>query len=198
LGAAAEVLGVLHLGGEEKLFAVDGQHRLAGMKRFLDEQSKVPRKAGQSSAIDDLVSILVVAHRVDRKVRTRRLFTTLNKTAVPVSKMERIALDENDVMAITARKLVEEHDWFRTPRIAMHHTNNLGREEGVALTTIGNLYDVLRMLFVSLGDAKKKELEFIRPSDEKLEPLLNFEWVFCGADRVKGGPRGMRPGAAHP
>jgi hypothetical protein len=29
-------------------------------------------------------------------------------------------------------------------------------------------------------------------------PLLNFEWVFCGADRVKGGPRGMRPGAAHP
>ncbi len=31
-----------------------------------------------------------------------------------------------------------------------------------------------------------------------LPPLLNFEWVFCGADRVKGGPRGMRPGAAHP
>jgi hypothetical protein len=30
------------------------------------------------------------------------------------------------------------------------------------------------------------------------KPLLNFEWVFCGADRVKGGPRGMRPGAAHP
>lgn len=29
-------------------------------------------------------------------------------------------------------------------------------------------------------------------------PLLNFEWVFCGAERVKGGPRGMRPGAAHP
>ena len=66
LGAAADVLGVLQLGGEEKLFAVDGQHRLAGMKRFLEVSAAAPKKQGQSTAVDDLVSILVVAHRVDR------------------------------------------------------------------------------------------------------------------------------------
>lgn len=169
LGAAADVLGVLQLGGEEKLFAVDGQHRLAGMKRFLDAYAAAPKKQGQTTAVDDLVSILVVAHRVDHKIRTRRLFTTLNKTAVPVSKMERIALDENDVMAITVRRLVEDHEWFQSPRIAMHHTNNLGHDESVALTTIGNLYDILRALFLAKSGAKKKELEFIRPSDAALD-----------------------------
>jgi DNA sulfur modification protein DndB len=169
LGPAADVLGVLQLGGGEKLFAVDGQHRLAGMKRFLEESAAAPKKLGQSTAADDLVSILVVAHRVDRKIRTRRLFTTLNKTAVPVSKMERIALDENDVMAITVRRLVEDHAWFQSPRIAMQHTNNLGRDENVALTTIGNLYDVLRVLFLATSGAKKKELEFVRPSDASLD-----------------------------
>ena len=167
LGDAAEALGVLQLGGQEKLFAVDGQHRLAGMKRFMGSS---PKRGGKANADEDLVSVLVVAHRVDRKERTRRLFTTLNKTAVPVSKMERIALDENDVMAIVVRRLVEEHDWFRSPRVAMHHTNNLGRDEDVALTTIGNLYDVLRALFLATSkDKSKKDLEFVRPSDNELD-----------------------------
>jgi DNA sulfur modification protein DndB len=162
--SAEGILGALRLSGNEILFAVDGQHRLAGMKRLAQEGSQ--RKP--VPALSDLVSALFIAHRTDKPERTRRLFTTLNKTAVPVSKMERIALDENDVMAIIARRLVETHPMFKSPRIAMHHTNNLGRDEAIALTTIGNLYDVLRQLFLAAKGAKKKELEFNRPSDEKL------------------------------
>ena len=167
LGVAAESLGVLHLGGAEKLFAVDGQHRLAGMKRFMEAPTKAAAGASPT-ALSDLVSVLFVAHRSEKLERTRRLFTTLNKTAVPVSKMERIALDENDVMAIVVRRMVEEHPWFRSPRIAMHHTNNLGSDKGIALTTIGNLYDVLRAVFLDSSGAKKKELEYNRPSDAEL------------------------------
>ncbi|MDR2875712.1 MAG: DGQHR domain-containing protein [Methylobacillus sp.] len=157
-------LGVLRLSGEEKLFAVDGQHRLAGMKRYMEE----PTKAADS-AVHDLVSVLVVAHRVDKRERTRRLFTTLNKTAVPVSKMERIALDENDVMAIVVRRMVEENEWFQSPRVAMQHTNNLKQGEEEALTTIGNLYDILRLIFLSSGEAHRKELEYNRLPDNKLD-----------------------------
>lgn len=167
LGSSAESLGVLQLSGAEKLFAVDGQHRLAGMKRLMEAPPKEAAGAAPTAVLD-LVSVLFVAHRIDRKERTRRLFTTLNKTAIPVSKMERIALDENDVMAIVVRRMVEEHPWFRSPRIAMHHTNNLGRDDGVALTTIGNLYDVLRVLFLQLSGAKKKDLEYNRPPDSEL------------------------------
>lgn len=168
LGDAAHSLGVLQMNGEEKLFAVDGQHRLAGMKRLVEMSEKKGAAKKPLSAISDLVSVLFIAHRTDRLERTRRLFTTLNKTAVPVSKMERIALDENDVMAIVVRRLVEEHTSFKTPRIGMSHTNNLGRDS-VALTTIGNLYDVLKLLFLAETGAKKKELEFNRPTDTELD-----------------------------
>lgn len=168
LGHAAESLGILELSGSEELFAVDGQHRLAGMKRLMESPPEETADAAQT-AISDLVSVLFIAHRVDKRERTRRLFTTLNKTAIPVSKMERIALDENDVMAITARRMVEDHAWFQSPRVALRHTNNLGNEDGVALTTIGNLYDVLRDLFLEVSGAKKKDLEYNRPPDAEIE-----------------------------
>ncbi|SUA91487.1 DGQHR domain-containing protein [Pandoraea pulmonicola] len=168
LGSAAESLGILELSGSEELFAVDGQHRLAGMKRLMESPPEEVAGA-KSTAISDLVSVLFIAHRVDRRERTRRLFTTLNKTAIPVSKMERIALDENDVMSIAARRMVEDHAWFQSPRIALHHTNNLGSEDSVALTTIGNLYDVLRELFLEASGAKKKDLEYNRPPDAEIE-----------------------------
>lgn len=169
LGEAAHSLGVLQMSGEEKLFAVDGQHRLAGMKRLVEMSEKNGAAKKPLAATSDLVSVLFIAHRTDHLERTRRLFTTLNKTAVPVSKKERIALDENDVMAIVVRRLVEGHPSFKSPRIAMHHTNNLGRDDGVALTTIGNLYDVMKILFLAQTGAKKKELEFNRPTDIELD-----------------------------
>jgi len=171
---AIHCLGVLHMNGEEKLFAVDGQHRLAGMKRLVEMSEKKGAPKMQLSAITDLVSVLFIVHRTDHLERTRRLFTTLNKTAVSVSKMERIALDENDVMAIVVRRLVEEHPSFKSPRIAMHHTNNLGRDDSIALTTIGNLYDVLKILFLAKTGAKKKELEFNRPTDTELEEFYEI------------------------
>lgn len=172
LGESAGALGVLHLSGGEELFAVDGQHRLAGMKKYLAGSQKLDSSAA-NSALSDLVSVLFIAHRIDKRERTRRLFTTLNKTAVSVSKMERIALDENDVMAIIVRRMVEESPWFRSPRVAMHHTNNLGREDDVALTTIGNLYDVLRVLFLELSGGRRKDLEYSRPSDDVLHKYYN-------------------------
>ena len=160
-----EILGALRLSGSEKLFAVDGQHRLAGMKRLTSEDgSKKP-----PGALSDLVSIIFIAHRTDKIERTRRLFTTLNKTAVPVSKMERIALDENDAMAITVRRLVEDHDYFSGPRIAPNHTNNLGSADNIALTTLGNLYDVLRSIFVGSTGKKRRTLEYERPTESELD-----------------------------
>ena len=45
--------------------------------------------------------------------RTRRLFTTLNRYAKPVKKSEIIALDEDDIIAIITRELVEKYPLFR-------------------------------------------------------------------------------------
>lgn len=89
-------IGILSLNGEEKLFTLDGQHRLIGIREAVAENPELG---------EDELSIILIAHRTDAKgvERSQRLFTTLNRKATPVSKGETIALDENDAMAITVR-----------------------------------------------------------------------------------------------
>jgi len=160
---ALESLGFLQLTGKERLFAIDGQHRLAGVRKVVREAPKIGH---------EVQSVLFVAHKDSDtgRRRIRRLFTTLNKTAKPVSKNEIIALDEDDVMAIVTRRLVEEHPSFKGSRVAFNETANLAPTDVKSLTTIVNLYDILTIVFTRIAPkAKIEELKFYRPSEAKLK-----------------------------
>ena len=63
---------------------LDGQHRLAGIERAI---------RGCMTDSEDEVSVIFLGHKntTDGLEATRRLFTTLNKTAKPVSKNAVIA-----------------------------------------------------------------------------------------------------------
>lgn len=171
---AVASLGFLSFTGEEKLFALDGQHRLAGIQEALSKDKALG---------DDEVSIIIVAHKNSAAglIRTRRLFTTLNKTAKPVSKGEIIALDEADVMAITVRDLVENHPHFSESRILIVAKSNLPVTDISHLTTIANLYDVLTVLFSKVQEKTQvKELQYNRPSDERLIEYRDFALRYFG------------------
>jgi DNA sulfur modification protein DndB len=164
-------VGFLSLNGEEKLFALDGQHRLSGIK-------KAVKDGLQQDPVDE-VSILFVGHRASEKglERTRRLFTTLNKTAKPVQKGDIIALDEDDVMAISVRWLIEETTLFSGERVAFVANNNMPATNTRSLTTIGNLYDVLTILFSKVNsDLKKPKSELLRtrPNDKELQKYFSL------------------------
>lgn len=164
-----ESVGFLTLTGKERLFALDGQHRLAGIKKAINDKFERP----------DEVSVIFVAHNdTDQGLeRTRRLFTTLNKTARPVLKGDIIALDEDDVMAICVRRLIEETDLFGEDRIAFVATNNMPTTNKTSLTTIGNLYDVLTILFTKFKSnlkRRKGDLQRIRPEEEELDKYFNY------------------------
>ena len=127
----------------------------------------------------DEVSVILVGHKNTRQglERTRRLFTTLNKTARPVSKGEVIALDEDDVMAICVRHLLEQTDLFARNRIAFVASNNMPTANTTSLTTIGNLYDVLTILFTrAQSDLKKQktDLQRVRPDAQTLEKYFIY------------------------
>ena len=81
------ILGYLKLSGEETLFALDGQHRVAGIKGALKELSPT------SDLFDEEISVIFIGHKntQEGKQRTRRLFTTLNRYAKPVKLSEIIA-----------------------------------------------------------------------------------------------------------
>ena len=166
-----ESIGFLTLQGDECLFALDGQHRLAGIKKAIED--------GFYCDPYDELSVIFVAHKKDRKglERTRRLFTTLNKTTRPVSKGDIIALDEDDVMSICVRRLIEQTDMFSGNKIAFVSNNNMPVQNTSSLTTIGNLYDVLTMLFADVQSDLKKEktkLQRVRPSDQDLDKYFEY------------------------
>ena len=137
------VLGILRLDGTQILFAVDGQHRVEGIKQALKKNDELKQEE---------VSVIFVAHRNDSSgmERTRRLFTTLNRYAKPVSKSEIVALDEDDIIAITTRELVEKYPLFEE-KISLSKTKAVAVADNKSFTTIITLYDVLEILFREKG-----------------------------------------------
>jgi DNA sulfur modification protein DndB len=172
-GSAADSLGFLSLTGKERIFAIDGQHRLAGIKQAITESDELGTEQ---------IPVLLVGHKKTQAglQRTRRLFTTLNKTAVPVAKKDIIALDEDDVMAITCRRLVETNASFRSPKIAVIASPAIPAGNKVCLTTISNLYDILKLIF-SDGGRSDRHLRFNRPSDERLDQYYELATSYFDA-----------------
>ena len=155
-------IGLLRLSGTEQLFALDGQHRLVGTERAL----KTDPSLGNEE-----VAVMFVGHSTDQAglERTRRLFSTLNRYAKPVSKRDIIALDEDDAVAIVTRRLVDSHRLF-TDRISLGSTKAVPASDRVSFTSIVALYDCVGMI-VKTHSAWKPKHKKIRPSDETLDQL---------------------------
>ena len=164
---ARSAFGYLHLSGAETLFALDGQHRLAGIKQAVRNNAVLG---------DECVSVIVVSHKktdAGRK-RTRKLFTTLNKMAKAVNKSEIIALDESDTGAIMTRRLVEEHPYFSRGQVLIQYGSaNLSASDSEHFITIIKLYDIVTYVLGYVVNSSKRgprvELRYVRPDDVKLE-----------------------------
>ena len=101
IGFIENKIGILSLSGSETIFALDGQHRIKGIR----EAYKKNKSIGEEE-----VALIFVVHNHENKQRTRRLFTVLNKFAQKPKEAELIILDEDDAAAIITRKLVDNHE----------------------------------------------------------------------------------------
>ena len=170
---AGESLGILQLSGDEKLFAVDGQHRVEGIKQALHEDP---------SLANEELAVLFVAHQETREgtARTRRLFTTLNKYAKPVTTSEIIALDEDDAFAVVTRMIVNQYEGLN--KIAQVNDEELSlvrfagaqipNGDSCSITTIQMVYKLLVTLSVPQNSPKRrKELKQSRPGQETINEM---------------------------
>ncbi|MDP1991649.1 MAG: DNA sulfur modification protein DndB [Syntrophales bacterium] len=105
-----ESFGLLIFYGTEKMFAIDGQHRIEGIK--------AAAKNNPDRFEHDEYPVLLVAHRDDAngKVRTRRLFCDINKNAVAVSEGDKVVIDEDELSAIVTRRIYAEYPYFGSGR----------------------------------------------------------------------------------
>lgn len=165
---AENCLGFLSITRDEKLFALDGQHRLAGIKSAVD---------GNEVIGNDLISVIIVAHSNTPagKVRSRRLFTTLNKKAKLVSKDAIIALDEDDISACVTRMLIEsdEYPWFNENNVSF---SSGPVRDAVSITSIVNIYDNVQKIVAYKLGVKVSELDQYRFKDNEgvLKLVVDF------------------------
>jgi DNA sulfur modification protein DndB len=105
--------------------------------------------------------------------RTRRLFSTLNQYAKPVSKRDIIALDEDDVVAIITRRFVDEHPLFVGKKMSSRLTKALQPNDRTSFTTIITLYDVLDLVLRNGYTPRAwKEFKRFRPGEPTLASFI--------------------------
>ncbi|WP_330147828.1 DNA sulfur modification protein DndB [Shewanella oncorhynchi] len=154
---AEDCIGFLSVTKKEKFFALDGQHRLAGIKGAIDRNDAIGK---------ELINVIIVAHSntPSGKVRSRRLFTTLNKKAKLVSKDAIIALDEDDIAACITRGLLESHEFPYLNESNISFSSGPVRDK-TSITSIVNIYDNVQKLVANKLNVKISELERLRYRD---------------------------------
>jgi len=161
--------GVLTLMGNEQIFALDGQHRLKGLRKAYAED---PDTVGKLE-----VSILFVVHQHEKLDKTRRLFTVLNKYAEKPRGAELIILDEDDAAAIISRRLVTEHEYLSKPNgISSSKSANIPSNDNSSFSTLVTINSVNKILF-----RKSSAFYTQRPSDSVLNNLYDKACEFWDA-----------------
>ena len=194
---AREAFGVLQLSGQENLFAIDGQHRIEGIKEAL---------AHDPDLASEELAVLFVAHRttVEGIARTRRLFTTLNKYAVPVRLHEIIALDEDDVFAIVTRMIVERYEGLTNYTgdgddligLVRYSQALIPPSDHHSITSIETLYKLIEVLAFPRSDSKRRNAyKRSRPSPAVIDSMYKGHVSFWESLRVHAKPMNQALGS---
>ena len=152
-------MGFLHLNGEERIFPVDGQHRVKGIKSALMENPKLK---------DETITVIFIGHHNTRegKEKTRRIFSTLNRYAKPVSPGDIIALDEDDVVAITTRESLEKYPLFMNDNVKVDKKSSkaLADNDDKSFTSLITLYDTNKLIYTYYRSFVDKQTRIYKPS----------------------------------
>lgn len=145
-----ESLGILELSGKETLFTIDGQHRIAGIKLALEKD--------KNRFNNDELSVVFVAHKDDEagRVRTRRLFATINREAVRPSQNDLAIIDEVYAYNVIARDLYAKYKHF-SEVIALTPTTNLDRDDHEHFTNLLSLVTVNKKILKLVKNYKQSK-----------------------------------------
>jgi len=167
-------IGLLSFNGNERMFAIDGQHRTFGI---IEALQKV-KNEGLKSFINDEIPVIFLAHidNVLGRKRTRRLFSDINKKAKAVPTKDTVIIDEEDIAAIVTRKIYATYPYFGMGELIDidSDTRNLDKDNIKHFTNITNLYTVVKKL-KPLYQRNKELKEYEDENVEKLhEAVVEF------------------------
>ncbi len=169
-----------------QIFPVDGQHRVQAIKNIVE--------AGGGNSEEE-IPVIFITHRNNEEgiKRTRRLFTTLNRYAKPVKINEIVALDEDDIVAIVTRELVEDGGVFKDNTIDFSKDESTSDSDQNSFTNLITLYKCNEYLLNSfLKDksinVKPKKYQRYRKNDEIIKEFNKYctdywnSFISCNKD----------------
>jgi DNA sulfur modification protein DndB len=170
-------MGFLRLNGEEKIFPVDGQHRVEGIKDAIKRSPELE---------DETIAVILIGHHKDKEgmEKTRRIFSTLNRYAKPVSTGDIIALDEDDTVAIVTRNMLESFPLFMNENISDEKkTKAIVEKDTKSFTSLIKLYETNKVVYkyyTSFRDNTKRihsstEIDKFLKFRPKQEDIDDFE-----------------------
>lgn len=176
-GRETTAFGLLHLSGTEEIFAIDGQHRVEGIREALQRNAKLNN--------EELVVIFVSHKTTDEgRERTRRLFTTLNKYAKPVSQAELIALNDDDAFSIVTRRLIDSYPGLSGEFVPLAPTANIPVGNQSCITTVIALYELVRAISLPTRSRERKALEGGPPNRQRIDEIHEVAVSFWDALKV--------------
>lgn len=179
--------GILSLNGKEEIFALDGQHRLVGLREAYNEDNRIG---------DEEISLVYVIHDHNNIERTRRLFTVLNRYAEKPKQAELIILDEDDVAAINTRKLLSDYKILtKKNAVSSLKTGGISNNDVKSFSTLVTIYNINKILY-----SKASKFYTVRPSNKEIEDLYEKSvefWdfvfnVFPEIDKFLDGERNIK------
>lgn len=191
-----EAFGVLKFDGNQKYYALDGQHRLSAIKTLLDRTDDASDGAPIGFENDEISVIVVVPSETDSDEtfmqKYRRLFSNLNRYAKPMDQATNIIMDEDDTFAILTRRLITDHTFFHSDAPKQLESEKIKTSKGKNLktgdsyfTSIETLYEMnIRLLSssqrISTGWGQGNEdgqdlktFKKFRPSEEYIDCLYD-------------------------
>ena len=164
---------VLHFSGEEHIFPVDGQHRVEGIKAALQER---PELASET------ISVILIGHSTNSAGmrKSRKIFSTLNRYAKPVRLGDIIALDEDDIVAIATREMLENYPLFQGDRMKATNTKSIPTNDKSSFTSLITLYEchleLFQLYFYGTTVTTNKVQQFLkkRPDDNTITLFISY------------------------
>ena len=146
---------------DPRYYALDGQHRLKAIQELMADPAGAP-----PGFPDEQLSIIVVVREhqsVDDKLwlqRYRRLFSSLNRYAKPTDTDTNIIMDEDDIFAIVTRRLITDHEFFRSPHAEQRSFRVLTKGKNLKsetshFTSLQALYEVNKTLLMTTDRRRK-------------------------------------------
>ena len=207
--AFRDTFGTLAFDEDPKYYALDGQHRLKAIGELMADLAGAPPDFEREQ-----VSVIVVIRdpresEASWLPRYRRLFSSLNRYAKPTDADTNIIMDEDDLFAIVTRRLITDHDFFRTHETERRSfrvlTKGKNLKSGAShFISLQALYEVNKALLMTTenrrrwGRAKdlKAFLQF-RPDEHEIDAhyaSLTTHWdaLLAALPCLREGPEHMR------